>query len=415
MRQIPHDGRLESTLALVRDGYRFSMKRAQRLRSPLFSTRVGLRRAIVLTGAEGARLFYDRTRVQREGASPFLVKALLFGQGTVQGLDGEEHRHRKAMHMDLMTPEEIERLAQITHAEWERFAGRWTERDGIQLFEEVNELIFRAMCAWTGVACEESEVDERVRAMVDMVEGLGKPDLRHLRSQRGRRRGQQWAERLVREVRERERPGEGPPGALRAFAWHRDLDGRLLPEPVAGAELLNMVRPGVAVARWVVYLAVALHTHEGARERIRSGEWQYDWFVEETRRLYPFFPMIIGQTRGPFDWRGYRFPGGRRLLLDVHATHRDPTRWEEAHRFRPERFRGREVTPYEFIPQGGGDYWQDHRCAGEWATLAMMRVALHFLAERLAYDVPPQDLRVLYSRMPGTPESGFVMSNVRWR
>lgn len=409
------DRRPESTLSLIRYGYQFVARRTSELDASAFQTRLALQPTIVLTGADAARAFYDTSQVQRSGALPRPLQDTLFGHGGVQHLDGEEHRHRKAMHMSLMTEPEIARLASICGAQFEAFAERWMRQPRVVLLDEAHELLCRASCEWTGVPLPESEIALRTSDLVMMVEGPGKPDWRHLRARLALQRSRRWAAGLVRAVREEEDRAEAEPpfGALRTIAWHRDQEGELLDESVAAEELLNNLRPTVAVARWFVFLAVALHTHEGARERLASGEWEPDWFIEEVRRFYPFFPALIGRTRHEFEWHGWRLPGGRRVMVDVFGTNRDPERWEEPHRFRPERFRDREVDPFEFIPQGGGDYFEGHRCSGEWATLAMMRVALDFLVHRVRYDVPPQDMRILLRRMPGQPESGFIMSNVR--
>lgn len=42
-----------------------------------------------------------------------------------------------------------------------------------------------------------------------------------------------------------------------------------------------------------------------------------------------------------------------------------------------------------------------------------MLVASAFLARRLVYDVPRQDLRIDYARLPALPRSRSVIANVR--
>jgi fatty-acid peroxygenase len=42
-----------------------------------------------------------------------------------------------------------------------------------------------------------------------------------------------------------------------------------------------------------------------------------------------------------------------------------------------------------------------------------MKVALRFLAGRLTYDVPEQDLKLDRSRMPALPRSRFIITNVK--
>ncbi len=136
-------------------------------------------------------------------------------------------------------------------------------------------------------------------------------------------------------------------------------------------------------------------------------------FVQEVRRFYPFFPFVGARVRNDFEWRGYRFRQGTLALLDLYGTDHDARTWEHPEVFRPERFRQWDQSPFNFIPQGGGDYYTNHRCAGEWLTIDLTKVAVRFLTQSMAYDVPDQDLTISMSRMPAIPQSRFVISNVR--
>lgn len=81
--------------------------------------------------------------------------------------------------------------------------------------------------------------------------------------------------------------------------------------------------------------------------------------------------------------------------------------------FRPERFRHWDGSPFNFIPQGGGEHYVNHRGPGEWITIALMQLVLSFLARDLTYDVPAQDLRIDYARLLALPRSRFIISNVK--
>lgn len=79
----------------------------------------------------------------------------------------------------------------------------------------------------------------------------------------------------------------------------------------------------------------------------------------------------------------------------------------------PQRFRGWDGDAFSFIPQGGGDHHTGHRCAGEWLTIELMKVAVRSLTRTITYEVPEQDLAVRLSRMPALPQSRFVIRSVR--
>ena len=413
MPQIPRDKSLDSTLALISDPYRFISERCQRYHSDLFETRLMLRKAICMTGPQAAEIFYDPSRFVRRGAPAARIQATLFGRGGVQGLDGDAHRHRKQMFLSLMTPEQTWRLAQITSGEWHACARKWQSRDEVVLYDELHELLTRAVCAWAGIPLAESEVAWRARQITALFDYAGSVGPKHWWSRLARKLAERWVADVVGQI----RAGRvSPPDQTAAYviAWQRDLNGNLLSPHVAAVELLNVLRPTVAVAVYITFIAHALHQHPECRQKVQAGEDGYaELFVQEVRRFYPFFPAVIARVRKGFEWKGYRFPEGRRVILDLYGTNHDAQTWDAPEEFRPERFRHWDGSPFDFIPQGGGNHDVNHRCPGEWITVDLMKVALDVLARRIQFDVPEQDLGIDLSRLPALPRSRFVISNVR--
>lgn len=202
----------------------------------------------------------------------------------------------------------------------------------------------------------------------------------------------------------------------RITAEHRDETGQLLPPEMAAIEFINVLRPPVAVDRFITFAALALYQYPQASEKLRDGaDGGLEAFAQEVRRYFPFFPTVGGRAREAFSWRDRAFARGGWVLLDIYGTNRDPRIWEEPEAFRPERFAGREVDPYELIPQGGGEHRSGHRCPGELITLALVKRALRLLTTAMSYHVPPQDLRIPLNRFPTLPNSRFVITNVRTR
>lgn len=413
MTQIPRDKNLDSTLALIRDPYRFISKRCKRYQSDLFETRLMLRSAICMTGPEAAELFYDPSRFVRRGAPPARIRMTLFGQGGVQGLDDVAHRHRKQMFMSLMTSEQVGRLAQTTTGAWRVYARKWAFMDQVVLYDELHELLSRAVCAWAGVPLAEPEVGRRTREIAALFDYAGSVGPMHWWSRLARKRVEGWLADVVGQIRAGQlRPPEQ--AAAYVIAWHRDLTGELLSPQVAAVEVLNVLRPTVAVAVYVTFVALALHQYPDCRRRVEVGEDGYaELFVQEVRRFYPFFPSVIARARTGFEWKGYPFPQGRRVVLDLYGTNHDARTWDAPEAFRPERFRHWDGSPFNFIPQGGGNHDVNHRCPGEWIAIELMKVALDVLARGIKYDLPEQDLRIDFSRLPALPRSRLVISNVR--
>jgi fatty-acid peroxygenase len=408
---MPADGRADATLALLADPYRFIARRARALGSDAFATRLMLRPTICLTGPAAAALFYDATRFERRGAAPEPLQATLFGKGALQSLDGAEHEARKAMFLALMTPARIEDLVAAFARELVDATHAWAARRGVVLYDAIQPVLARAVCAWAGVPLPGADVPLRTRQLVALFDQAAALGGGHLRSRRARRALEAWLEALVEDVRAGRRVAD-PSGALHAVAMLRRPNGLRLPPRVAAVELLNVLRPTVAVAVYVVDVAHALHAHPAVRARLRTGDAAYRRaFVQEVRRFYPFFPAVVARVREDFAWRGLRFPRGTRTMLDLHGTNRDPRTWAAPDAFRPERFLNRPADAYDFVPQGGGDPRTGHRCPGEWITLALMEATTEAFARRLRHAVPRQDLRLDWTRLPSLPRSGFVLAD----
>lgn len=413
MHAIPRDPEFDASLGLARLGYRFISDTCNRLRSDLFQTRLLLRPTICMRGEQAAKLFYDERRFIREGAAPVRLQKTLTGQGAVQGLDASAHRERKALLMSLMAPERVRELVTFAALEWSAALLRWQNASRVVLLDELEEILCRAVCAWSGVPLDEAEVPRRTRDLSLMIRSAGAFGFLHRRGRRARTRGERWIADLVEQLRD----GELQPSrrcALHAIALHRDPEGRKLPSRIAAVEIINILRPTVAVARFIVFAALALHRYPQTRATLlEGGTAEIENFVQEVRRYYPFFPVLAARVREDFEWCGYRFPKHRRVLLDLYGTDHDGRLWADPEEFRPSRFRDWNGSAYSFISQGGGEHYRHHRCAGEWITIELMKLAVAFLVHGMRYEVPEQELAYSPRRVPTAPKSGFVIREIR--
>ena len=136
-------------------------------------------------------------------------------------------------------------------------------------------------------------------------------------------------------------------------------------------------------------------------------------FAQEVRRFYPFAPFLGAIVRYDFEWRGFYFTKGTSVLVDLYGVNHNSNLWENPNEFRPERFIDRESDLFDFVPQGGGDPYNGHRCPGEKATVKIMEASFRFLIYELNYDVTSgQDLSISHVRMPTLPKSRFVIQNI---
>ena len=156
-------------------------------------------------------------------------------------------------------------------------------------------------------------MQRRARDLVQIVDGFGRLGLPHLRSRLARRRADAWAASVIQEVRSgRRRPPTGSVADVMAFA--RDPAGELLPLRTAAVELLNVLRPTVAVSYFVVFAARQLEANPDLNDACAAGNPDMvRMFSEEVRRLSPFVPVIGARSRCPFAWNGHRVRTGDRL------------------------------------------------------------------------------------------------------
>ncbi|SEL09920.1 Cytochrome P450 [Blastococcus sp. DSM 46786] len=202
--------------------------------------------------------------------------------------------------------------------------------------------------------------------------------------------------------------------AVAAIAGHRGDDGELLDLPVAGVELLNLIRPVAAVSRFGVLAALTLLRHPRWRDAFAAGEDEdLRAFVLEVRRFFPFFPLVAGRVREPFTWQEQRFGTGDRVYLDLYGTDHDARSWTDPEVFDPERFRGWQRDPWTLIAQGAGGYAENHRCPDEPMTEWLLEDVVRLLTRSVRYAVGVQDFGISLNRLPTLPADGFVVSHVR--
>jgi fatty-acid peroxygenase len=395
------------------EGYAWLPQLWRRAGGVAVHTRLLGHRVVGLRGPQAVRFFYDESHVRRHNAIPEPVQGTLFGHGAIHTLDGAEHRHRKAMFLSVVKdPHQVAELVERVAAAWDQAVASWAGRQRVVLFDEASLVITQAVCDWAGVALDESDVAPVATDLIAMVDGFATLGPRHWRARMARGRRERWLATLVQQL--REGTTEAPEGcALEVVARYTDAGGELLEPKRAAVELLNVIRPAVAVSWFVAFSGHALHRWPEHRARLRDGDMAYAVaFAHEVRRFYPFAPFVGGRAVKDLTWHDEHIPAGSVVLLDIFGQDHDAALWPEPYRFRPQRFLHHEPDPDELIPQGGGDARTGHRCPGEDVTVALLAAFAIWLAQ-LDYDVPQQDLTISLRRIPAIVRSRFVISAVR--
>jgi cytochrome P450 len=103
-----------------------------------------------------------------------------------------------------------------------------------------------------------------------------------------------------------------------------------------------------------------------------------DSVVKEALRLYPVTGAVGRVLKKPATVQGYDLPAGVMVAPQFSLLHRRPELYPDPHEFKPERFIGKKIDPYEWMPFGAGA----HRCLGMHFALYEMKVVLATLLGR---------------------------------
>jgi fatty-acid peroxygenase len=398
---------------LARHGYLFTAELSEEERRGLYdegALEIVLlgRPTLVVTGDRGVSLFYDESRVERHKAVPPPIALSLFGPGAVHALDDEAHRHRKSLFLHALSEEALGRLLRIAERRWTDEIGSWATTGAGEVYSSAIDVFGASIIEWAGIVEPEEDMRQHARMMAQIVDGFGVPGPAYLRAAAARRRADRWARDLIRQA--RLHPRSDQTSWLAEVAAFVDHDGAPLPEQTAAVELLNILRPTVAVAWLASFAAIALVENPEWRERIRdedSGPGQgpvAQAFAHEVRRYYPFVPVLAARARADLVFAGRRVRKGQRILLDVYGTNHGPD-WDDPWSFDPGRFLEADPCAIStYVPQGGGPV-EGHRCPGEGVSNGLLALTVTQLADHGA-ELPAQDRHFTLRRMPTRPASG---------
>ena len=370
---------------------------------------------IAMYGKEAAKKFYDPRNFKREGAMPKIVLKTLFGENGVQTLDGQAHEHRKTIFMDLMTPKRMEEYHRILDKNLTQKLDR--QQGQFELFDLAKDVLFRSICEWAGIDLSQltkKEVDQLAEYQISMISSAVTNPATHIKGIDNRKKSEKWAQSLIENARINPVAGKEDV-ALYAFAKATDDHGELLPIDVAAVELLNVIRPTVALTVWIALMGHALFSRPDIYQRLHAEFDQLqDSFIQEMRRYYPFFPMLPAFAIQDVEVDGYLIPKDSWVVLDLYGTNHDDRMIETPEVFRISRYLGKEKhisydEEYEMIAQGGGEFKTMHRCAGEWITLHTLRVFSDQLVNKYQFSIPEQDWSIPMNQFPTYPKSKALL------
>jgi fatty-acid peroxygenase len=414
MSRSPSLGALDRAPLLSRHGYLFTAalppdeRRQLHERGAVLVPFLG-RKTLIVGGSKGVEFFYDESLLERHKAVPAPVATSLFGPGAIHALDDEAHRHRKTLFLESLTQSALDRLLVIAERRWRDELSHAQARGQLHVFDSSVTVFGSSIIEWAGVHEPESQLRQHAQWMADIVHGFGVVGPAYLKAVRARKKCDAWAKELIRH--ERSHGSSFEDSWLARVASFADADGQPLDERTAAVELLNVLRPTVAVSWLASFAALALVEHPDWRHRIREEPGApygsaAQAFAHEVRRYYPFVPVLAARTRTDTEFVGLSLPAGHRVLLDVHGTDHG-AEWRDPWSFDPSRFESTDPCALtHFVPQGGGPRETGHRCPGEGLANGLLALTVTLLARLPLLELPHQDSGFTLRRMPTRPASG---------
>ncbi len=136
-----------------------------------------------------------------------------------------------------------------------------------------------------------------------------------------------------------------------------------------------------------------------------------DSVVKEALRLYPVTGAVGRVLKKPAVIEGYELPAGVMVAPNFSLLHRRPELYPDPQTFVPDRFVGKKIDPYEWMPFGAGA----HRCLGMHFALYEMKVVLATLVSAFELKAARKKGKVGLRSFVLAPRGGTVARFVRRR
>jgi cytochrome P450 len=161
-----------------------------------------------------------------------------------------------------------------------------------------------------------------------------------------------------------------------------------------------------AMARAADEVAAVLGDESPNAENTAALPW-LQACLDETLRLYP--PIHLGSRTAARDleFKGHHIAAGERVLYSIFLTQRDPTLWDNAEDFQPERFMsGSAPARMSYVPFG----WGKRNCIGAAFAQVESRIVVARLLQRIRFS--PVSGKPAHIHMGATlePRPGVAMT-----
>lgn len=378
---------------------------------PVFSIRLGPKRAAVLVGPENNRLFFTQTDQIFSMREVYKFVIPMFGKVTLAA-EPEEYREQRAILQPAFGRGRMRSYVEVMAAETEAWLDSLGGRGEFDLWGAFEQLsMYIAAGALLGEDFRRGFGREFWALYRDVAGGMEFVLPTNLPLPKFRRRDRAKA-RLLAMLRpliaERRASDAAHEDFVQSFAKATYSDGRAVGEDTIIGMLLILVfaayETTAAQVCWVLvqllqhpdYLELVLREQEevfgsgpGAidEESLQRME-RLEWAVKEGERMRPITTMLWRYNARAYDVGGYRVPRGWVTIICPTLTHYSPDVFTRPHEYDPARFSPQRAedsrVPYGLVNFGGGV----HRCMGVHFARYEMKVVLSLLLRRFELELP---------------------------
>src|SRR5699024_4505427 len=154
----------------------------------------------------------------------------------------------------LMTKERLNNVKHIFKKEWIYAFSQ--KKNNIILYEESKIILMKTACIWAGIPKSELAKINITGQLASLYEAGWAIGTRYWRGRLNRKRLNNWMEKLIIAVRQKKIHIDSDT-SLYQIAFHRHVDGIYLDPKIAAVEIINILRPIVAIAVYMTFCALA--------------------------------------------------------------------------------------------------------------------------------------------------------------
>eukprot|EP01114_Cavostelium_apophysatum_P011578 TRINITY_DN2590_c0_g1_i1.p1 TRINITY_DN2590_c0_g1~~TRINITY_DN2590_c0_g1_i1.p1 ORF type:complete len:469 (+),score=91.10 TRINITY_DN2590_c0_g1_i1:185-1591(+) len=405
-----------------------------------------------LVGNEALNSMLNEENVSRADPIPYMVQILAGGEKRITPfLDGQEHIDRRNLLRNLITPAAANSylpvLEEIVTTNYQRLA----TLDQFSAFQEFARMQAQFIARIVGGLPKEyinKHTDDMVRILKALNDGLeSKIPVNIPFTAFGNALKQEniWIGMIEESLREREKLYASVKDINKMpqdFVTHLVVSNHALPVhkqlavPLMARELHHLTIANYGITSLLTYLVLALTSNASVKKKVKQeivdvlgenpGELTVEnidkleylnQVVKETLRFYPIVPILSGKAKKDFEVEDFTIKKGWVVMGSIFTTNRDPEVYTRPNTFDPDRFSKEraedQAAPFPltaFVPQGGGDPVNGHRCLGESFSRWIAKYYIIRLLTRYDWSlIAEQNVEIDFDKFAPVPFDGVLI------